>query len=135
MLKWINDTGTHFKTFIRNRLSSIHELTPDGSWRHVPTKLNPADVCSRGLDPGDERWGLFLKGPAFLWEEESQWPLTQLYPLKLPNLPTIELTPPTVWLNAMTAGAWKLLVKEAPWAMHLTEKLGDWLAKLRRIAW
>ena len=35
----------------------------------------------------------------------------------------------------MTAGAWKLLVKEAPWAMRLTEKLGDWPAKLRRIAY
>ena len=79
ILKWINDTGTHFKTFIRNHLTQIHELSGVHEWRYVPTDVNPTDDCSRGLTPGDPKWKRFLEGPEFLWRDESQWPQTSLY--------------------------------------------------------
>jgi len=46
VLKWINDMDTRFPTFIKNRLTKIHELTKAVDWRYVPTDLNPADDCS-----------------------------------------------------------------------------------------
>ena len=79
VLKWINDMGTHFKTFIRNCLTQIHELSGVHEWRYVPTDENPADDCSRGLAPGDPKWKHFLEGPEFLWKDESQWLQTMLY--------------------------------------------------------
>ena len=74
VLKWIRDTKTRFKTFIKNRLTKIHELTKQEDWMWVPSDLNPADDCSRGLDPSDEKWERFVKGPKFLRHDQSGWP-------------------------------------------------------------
>lgn len=35
---------------MRNRVTSIQELTPTASWRFVAGKQNPADCASRGID-------------------------------------------------------------------------------------
>jgi hypothetical protein len=74
ILKWIRDKKTCFKTFIHNRLMTIHDVTEVKFWRHVPSNLNPADVRSQGLNPGDPNWELFLKGPEFLRLDESHCP-------------------------------------------------------------
>jgi hypothetical protein len=62
VLKWIRDTKTRFKTFVHNRLATIHDVSEVEFWRYVPCNLNPADVCSHGLNPGDAGWELFIKG-------------------------------------------------------------------------
>ena len=50
-------------------------LTDAGSWRHVPSNLNAADVVSRGCDVqdliSDPQW---LFGPRFLYEVDV-WPV------------------------------------------------------------
>jgi hypothetical protein len=66
VLKWIRDKKTRFKTFIHNRLATIHDVTKAEFWRYVPSNLNSADVCSHGLNPGDPNWELFLKGAELL---------------------------------------------------------------------
>jgi hypothetical protein len=71
VLKWIRDTKTCFKTFVHNRLATIHDVSEVESWRYVPSNLNPADVCSHGLNPGDAGWELFIKGAEFLRLDES----------------------------------------------------------------
>jgi hypothetical protein len=53
VLKWIRDVKMRFKTFIHNRLATIHTLSEASSWDYLPTHFNPADVCSRGIMPGD----------------------------------------------------------------------------------
>nr|CAH0101558.1 unnamed protein product [Daphnia galeata] len=54
--------------------SSIENSRPI-EWRHVPGVKNPTDECSRGLFPAEimesDRW---LTGPAFLKQEENNWP-------------------------------------------------------------
>jgi hypothetical protein len=65
VLNWIKDEKTRFKTFIHDRLATIYNITDK------PSHLNPADVCSRGINPGDPEWESFLKGPKFLRLEES----------------------------------------------------------------
>ncbi|XP_066581638.1 uncharacterized protein [Prorops nasuta] len=47
-LAWIAKQPVHWKTFVANRVSYIQTHLPEASWHHVPTKLNPADLCSRG---------------------------------------------------------------------------------------
>ncbi|XP_054752108.2 uncharacterized protein LOC129257739 [Lytechinus pictus] len=75
VLQYIMNESRRFQTFVANRVAKIHEATDKSQWRHVDTKLNPADEGSRGLSgrdmASDPRW---LNGPDFLWEEESSWP-------------------------------------------------------------
>ena len=44
----------------------------------MPTHLNPADYCSRGLSPEDPKWATFHGGPEFLKGDESLWPETKV---------------------------------------------------------
>lgn len=75
VLKYIANTTTRFKTFVANRVSIIRTLSKVTQWRHIGTKLNPADAASRGM-----RIGPFLRsqtwtsGPDFLTKPQCQWP-------------------------------------------------------------
>ena len=64
----------HFKTFLANRIQTITDHSHVAQWQYVPSKSNPADYRSRGLD------GLCLakvkmwyEWPKFLWDPESSW--------------------------------------------------------------
>ncbi len=58
-----------------NRLAVIHDLSQPDQWRHVPSKENPADLASRGVRATDEKkLEFWLQGPAFLSQDEEQWP-------------------------------------------------------------
>ena len=45
-------------------------------WQYVPTRENPADDASRGLNAervdSESRW---FQGPPFLWHNEKDWPV------------------------------------------------------------
>lgn len=75
VLKYINNEDRRFQTFVANRIATIREATKPSQWRHVRTTDNPADDASRGLKVEhflkNDRW---LKGPAFLWKTEEEWP-------------------------------------------------------------
>ena len=47
-LAWIKALPSKWNTFVANRVSDIQTHLPPSHWHHVPTKLNPADVASRG---------------------------------------------------------------------------------------
>ncbi|XP_066596569.1 uncharacterized protein [Prorops nasuta] len=68
-LAWIAKQPVHWKTFVANRVSYIQTHLPEASWHHVPTKLNPADLCSRGTSAQQlSEDSLWWHGPAFLRE-------------------------------------------------------------------
>ena len=72
-LHWIRGEG-EYKTFVANRVNKIREH--EGvTWRHVPSKENPADVASRGglIKEGDQLW---WKGPDWL-SKPDEWPPDQ----------------------------------------------------------
>jgi len=70
VLKYIANSNTRFQG-VANFLDGSTPM----QWRHVPTKLNPADDASRGLKVdallAATRWKI---GPSFLWEQEDNWP-------------------------------------------------------------
>jgi hypothetical protein len=101
-------------------------VTDSAFWRHVPSNLNPADVCSHGLNPGDPNWELFLKGPEFLRLDESFWPQTNLTPANKGI--------PEVVFNVFLVSQYEARVEKDLWAMHMTTKLEHWDRKLCRIA-
>jgi hypothetical protein len=79
VLHYLRNVKRRFQTFVANRVQEIKENSQVGEWRHVPGILNPADDASRGLDPSklseDGRW---LRGPDFLWKDQSFWPSEEL---------------------------------------------------------
>lgn len=75
VLGWLAAPPHKWQTFVANRVSQIQEVVPPDSWRHIPTKLNPADCASRGLFLNELRsHDLWWNGPAFLQMGMDNWP-------------------------------------------------------------
>ncbi|CAG2208607.1 unnamed protein product [Mytilus edulis] len=79
VLYWIRGRSREYKPFVANRIGEIHTSSHPKQWRHVPTKVNPADLVSRGRTveqlQSDVIW---WNGPEFLQDEEPQWPDTNI---------------------------------------------------------
>ncbi|GFW45781.1 integrase catalytic domain-containing protein [Trichonephila clavipes] len=74
-LSWLSGHPRQWKTFVANRTSEIIEVLPTKHWRHVPSKENPADIASRGIDPKClPDCKLWWQGPPWLRLETSSWP-------------------------------------------------------------
>ncbi|GFV57120.1 integrase catalytic domain-containing protein [Trichonephila clavipes] len=75
VLSWLSSHPRKWKTFVANRTSEIMEVLPTKHWRHVPSKENPADIASRGIDPKClPDCKLWWQGPPWLRLETSSWP-------------------------------------------------------------
>jgi len=79
-LAWINRGEQQWGTFVRNRVHEIKSLSESSSWRHVPGKLNPADLPSRGCSAEHLLKSRWWEGPTWLLSEESQWPQAEEKP-------------------------------------------------------
>ncbi|KFD47370.1 hypothetical protein M513_11733 [Trichuris suis] len=73
--------GKRYNQFVVDRVAEILENSKTSQWRYVPTRMNPADDCSRGISPSKisthRRW---FDGPSFLLEEEPDWPKRPQHP-------------------------------------------------------
>lgn len=78
-LQWIKTAPHLLKTFVANRVSKIQADTSTRSWYHVASADNPADFISRGQSPAqfvvNKVW---LKGPHWLSQDESFWPVSNV---------------------------------------------------------
>lgn len=64
-LSWIKTNPSLLKQFVRRKVTIINENTNHSEWSYVPSKQNPADLCSRGMQAIDlVRSELWWKGPA-----------------------------------------------------------------------
>ena len=82
-LHWIRGNG-NYKQFVHNRVLKIQQKLWI-TWRHVPTKENPADLGSRGgqVKQDDELWWCgpkWLSDPSAWPEDISSWELTMQVP-------------------------------------------------------
>ncbi|GFV35014.1 integrase catalytic domain-containing protein [Trichonephila clavipes] len=78
VLSWLSGHPRKWKTFVANRTSEIIEVLPTKHWRHVPSKENPADIASRGIDPKClPDCKLWWQGPPWLRLETSSWPTAE----------------------------------------------------------
>lgn len=68
-LCWLAKPPQTWKIFVSNRVRTIQSLIPHSQWSYVPSKLNPADLPTRGISASrllsSEMW---LFGPDFLRE-------------------------------------------------------------------
>ena len=76
VLHWIRGQSRKYKPFIAHRISKIQSDSSPVQWRHVPGKINPADLASRGSSMtnliNDSSW---TTGPEFLLHSEEHWPV------------------------------------------------------------
>ncbi|XP_075156382.1 uncharacterized protein LOC142229685 [Haematobia irritans] len=68
-------------TFVSNRVAEIQEWSDRVDWRHVPGKLNPADIVSRGSNVAELDQSIWFGGPSFLLKDESDWPVNNHFDL------------------------------------------------------
>ena len=103
VIKWLGDWDRHFSSYENFRIKKIRMLTPLHEWRYVPSKSNPADVASKGLNADDSKGRQFFHhGPPFLLQPKEDWPTApEAAPLKVAPRPvgkvltTVRLTNPT----------------------------------------
>ncbi|XP_011859829.1 PREDICTED: uncharacterized protein LOC105557255 [Vollenhovia emeryi] len=75
VLHWIKTPSHLLKTFIANRVTEIQNITGSNVWWYVQSEDNPADALSRGqLSHTFLRNKMWLTGPSWLVEDESEWP-------------------------------------------------------------
>ncbi|KAL7724525.1 hypothetical protein ACLKA6_017506 [Drosophila palustris] len=78
VLSWLSSHASRWTTFVANRVAEIQESTNIRDWFKVESKLNPADIVSRGLYPNDlSNSTLWWHGPEFLRKPEDDWADTQ----------------------------------------------------------
>ncbi|XP_057339370.1 uncharacterized protein LOC130676878 [Microplitis mediator] len=79
-LTWIHSHPSRWKDFVRNRVSFIQELIPDGHWKFVPGTDNPADCATRGLTTSQlKTHQLWWSGPSWLLEDSPSWPTSPIH--------------------------------------------------------
>ena len=71
-IHWIKGLNKSWPKFVQSRVEKIRDIVPPEHWRHIPGKINPADLPSRGSINEDEIKA-FLSVPAFL-HDENDWP-------------------------------------------------------------
>ncbi|GFW62662.1 DUF5641 domain-containing protein [Trichonephila clavipes] len=75
VLAWIKKPLAQLKTFVRNRVSIIQELTESDFWKHVNSENNPSDILSRGISPDKiQHCELWWFGPPFLHQYKELEP-------------------------------------------------------------
>ena len=139
VLNWLTNFIKRFKTYENFRIKGIRALTPLSEWRHVPSKDNPADICSKGLGATDtKRWFIYHNGPSFLSLPISSWP-----PIR-PNNPNSNVDDLVADVGALSILALNGSTEEpeiiaekhssSPWPLVATGKIAEWRWKVRRIA-
>ena len=77
VLAWLRSETSQLKPFVGVSVAGIQSIWEGRLWRHVPTKLIPADDLSRGIG-AKEMNGRLMNGPAFLQEGQVKWPKEDL---------------------------------------------------------
>lgn len=91
VLAWLDKPPHVWKTYVANRVSEIRQNVSNATWRHVPSASNPADLGTRGCTPKELKVNaLWWKGPEWLIQEPSHWPLNQIARILAPEAKTSE---------------------------------------------
>ena len=127
-MNYIRSNDKRFHTFVANRVAIIHDGSTPSQWRYVNTEANPTDDASRGLVVdtliNKNRW---IRGPDFLWEQESRWPAQPTTVREIPNDDS-EIKRETCTFYAVSDAGANSMNK-------LFEKFSSWSRLKKIVAW
>ena len=153
VLGWLFNFEKRFKTYENFRIKAIRSLSKLSEWRHCPTQLNPADLCSKGIQANEfKKWDFYLNGPKFLLSPTSQWP--PINPVNAPvpsdsaadidiGIVTGEIeeahfgSPAELLIIGATAEEPEIVVDHhdhEPWPLQVSKRTDKWEKKIRLIA-
>ncbi|XP_017875754.1 uncharacterized protein LOC108622406 [Ceratina calcarata] len=113
-LAWIKKHPSTWKLVIANRVSKIQTTLPTAVWRHVPTRSNPADLNSRGVEAEELlNSKLWTQGPSWLQKCEAEWPVTPA------SIDTDDGKRVTYAHVTTQKGEWELLSRFSKWSRLL----------------
>lgn len=136
VLRYIDNDGARFKTFVANRVSTIRENTRPAQWRYVSTSSNPADHASRGMKAEQfmkcQSW---IEGPDFLTKDESHWPVLLEFSREISDDDAEVKRKITVNIinavNSSTDPLFKLIHHHSNW--HRLRKAVAWMLRLKEL--
>ena len=86
MLNCIKNQTKRFPIFVANRLAMIERVSDPDNWHYLPSKLNPADLPSRGVSASStEQLKAWLRGSGLLRKSVSHFSKFELPNKKLPH--------------------------------------------------
>ena len=131
VLQSINSRRKRFPVFVANRLAEIERQSLVSEWRHVPSRLNPADEVSRGVSAqGFVKSSRWLTGPEFLLKPENHWPEQLKDKIDLPDdSPMFERK-----VNVVSAVISANKIVDSP-VDHLIKYFSSWHKLKRAVAW
>ena len=137
VLYWLRSNAKNFRSDIATRIVEIQKSTTADQWRHVPGKVNPADLCTRGERAADFiRNDTWWRGPQFLQSAPAVWPKTNLtVPAQLPGqlkkkpAITFAVEHEQIRLSPSTYSSWSRLVRITAWCLRF---LGNLRARITR---
>ncbi|XP_037930950.1 uncharacterized protein LOC119665776 [Teleopsis dalmanni] len=74
VLHWLKQHSSTLSAFVGNRVAEIQDITRAGQWQQISTKINPADIVSRGCTNRQLTESTWFTGPEFLLRERKHWP-------------------------------------------------------------
>lgn len=76
VLFWLRKFPCELKTFVSHRVATIQSGSSVDRWTHIESKMNPADLISRGISVkalvASQLW---WHGPEFLAKDRKEWPI------------------------------------------------------------
>lgn len=119
VIAWIN-SNKQLSPYVANRVARILDSTRANQWRHVPTRENPADLITRGVEAYIlHKMDLWWNGPAWLLQQEKMWPVTSDLPAVMPEIKNINTVLIISWVpfNELEAKflSWSKLTRITAW--------------------
>ncbi|GFU23796.1 integrase catalytic domain-containing protein [Trichonephila clavipes] len=99
-LHWIKNNGER-SIFASNRIKEIARISSPENWRHVPGRMNPADVLSRGRSPRHLLESKWFGGPEWLLEDAVTWPTNELQLYRTVHLELVTALPTNNFLLSL----------------------------------
>ena len=125
-LWWIYGEPRNFSPFVANRVAEVLTESDPTQWHHVCTKLNVADLATRGASASNiQAESPWIQGPEFFKSDESEWPIDDVLmsapPVAEAELkrkvlrveqasvpPLVDLTAYSTWIKLLHVTAWIL---------------------------
>ena len=71
-LAYLKNTSTRYHVYVANRVSGILEHSTPEQWNHIPGKMNPDNLLTRGIT-ASQLADVWMYGPECMKSHKSEW--------------------------------------------------------------